>query len=92
MAFSKYPKVKYLLASRGRFLEWPEPLQYLLLALQWSQNRRRGSRLREKSNARHWPFPDPAKYSGSDDDTRAHFHEVFTMITKLIDKFLMNER
>lgn len=39
----------------------------------------------------HWPFPDPAKYSGSDDDTRTHFREVFAMIKKRIDSFLVDE-
>ena len=39
----------------------------------------------------HWPFPDPAKYSGSEEDTRIHFREVFAMIKKRIDNFLACE-
>ncbi|MDA8624447.1 arsenate reductase ArsC, partial [Alphaproteobacteria bacterium] len=39
----------------------------------------------------HWPFPDPAKFSGSDDDTRAHFREVFAMIKQRMDNFLTNK-
>ncbi|NBR50865.1 MAG: arsenate reductase ArsC [Alphaproteobacteria bacterium] len=39
----------------------------------------------------HWPFPDPAKYSGSEEDTRTHFREVFAMIKKRIDNFLACE-
>ena len=41
--------------------------------------------------AYHWPFPDPAKFSGSDEETRAHFREVFAMIKKRIDNFLTNK-
>ena len=33
----------------------------------------------------HWPLPDPAKYLGSEEDTRTHFREVFAMIKKRID-------
>lgn len=39
----------------------------------------------------HWPFPDPAKFSGSNEDTSAHFREVFAMIKKRIDDFLAGE-
>ena len=40
----------------------------------------------------HWPFPDPAKFSGSDEDARAYFREVFHMIKNRIDDFLTSER
>ncbi|MEC8094681.1 MAG: arsenate reductase ArsC, partial [Pseudomonadota bacterium] len=30
----------------------------------------------------HWPFPDPAKYQGSEEAVRVHFREVFSMIKK----------
>lgn len=36
----------------------------------------------------HWPFPDPAKFSGSDEDARAHFREVFAMIKQQLDGFI----
>lgn len=36
----------------------------------------------------HWPFPDPAKFEGSEEDTRAHFREVFAMIKAKIDGFM----
>ena len=39
----------------------------------------------------HWPFSDPAKFSGSDDDIRAHFREVFAMIKQRMDNFLTNK-
>ena len=39
----------------------------------------------------HWPFPDPAKFSGSDAAARAYFRNVFAMIKKSIDDFLANE-
>ena len=39
----------------------------------------------------HWPFPDPTKYLGSEEDTRTHFREVFAMIKKRIDNFLACE-
>ena len=39
----------------------------------------------------HWPFPDPAKYLGSEEDTSTHFREVFAMIKKRIDNFLACE-
>ena len=37
----------------------------------------------------HWPFPDPAKYAGSPDDTRDHFREVFALIKKRLDRFII---
>lgn len=40
----------------------------------------------------HWPFPDPAHFVGSDEETRAHFKKVFDMIKSRIDTFLQNER
>ncbi|MCH1541524.1 MAG: arsenate reductase ArsC [Alphaproteobacteria bacterium] len=36
----------------------------------------------------HWPFPDPAMFSGSDEETRAHFRDVFAMIKNQLDGFL----
>ena len=39
----------------------------------------------------HWPFPDPAKFSGSDAAARAHFRNVFAMIKKRIDDLLADE-
>ena len=36
----------------------------------------------------HWPFPDPAMFSGSDEDNRDHFRSVFVMIRERIDFFL----
>ena len=39
----------------------------------------------------HWPFPDPAQFSGSEEDTRAHFREIFAMIKTRIDNFLADE-
>jgi arsenate reductase len=39
----------------------------------------------------HWPFRDPAKFSGSDEAARAHFREVFAEIKKRIDNFLAGE-
>ena len=39
----------------------------------------------------HWPFPDPAKFSGSVEDTRDHFREVFAMIKKQLDGFLADK-
>ena len=39
----------------------------------------------------HWPFPDPAKYQGSEEAVRAHFREVFAMIKKRLDAFLAAE-
>jgi arsenate reductase (thioredoxin) len=40
----------------------------------------------------HWPFPDPAKFSGTDEEARPYFREVFHMIKKRIDDFLTSER
>ena len=39
----------------------------------------------------HWPFPDPAKYQGSEEAVRVHFREVFAMIKKRLDAFLAAE-
>ena len=39
----------------------------------------------------HWPFPDPAKYQGSEEAVRAHFREVFAMIKIRLDTFLAAE-
>ncbi len=39
----------------------------------------------------HWPFPDPAKFSGSQEETETHFREVFAMIKKQLDGFLADE-
>ena len=39
----------------------------------------------------HWPFPDPAEFSGSDAAARAYFRKVFAMIKKRIDDFLADE-
>ena len=39
----------------------------------------------------HWPFPDTAKYQGSEEAVRAHFREVFAMIKKRLDTFLAAE-
>ena len=39
----------------------------------------------------HWPLPDPAKFSGSVEDTRDHFREVFAMIKKQLDGFLADK-
>ena len=39
----------------------------------------------------HWPFPDPAKFQGSDEEVRAHFRGVFAMIKKRLDLFLASE-
>lgn len=36
----------------------------------------------------HWPFPDPAKFAGSEEDMKAHFREVFAMIKAKLDGFL----
>jgi len=36
----------------------------------------------------HWPFPDPAMFSGSEEDKRDHFRSVFVMIRERIDFFL----
>ena len=36
----------------------------------------------------HWPFPDPAKFVGSPENTQAHFREVFAMIKAKLDGFL----
>lgn len=36
----------------------------------------------------HWPFPDPAKFNGSEEETRAHFREVFAMIKAKLDGFV----
>ena len=36
----------------------------------------------------HWPFPDPAKYKGSEDAVWVHFRVVFAMIKKCLDGFL----
>ncbi|MAB13641.1 arsenate reductase ArsC [Parvibaculum sp.] len=33
----------------------------------------------------HWPFPDPAKFEGTETETRAHFLEVFRQIRTRID-------
>ena len=39
----------------------------------------------------HWPFPDPAKYRGSEDAVQADFREVFAMIKKRLDGFLADK-
>lgn len=39
----------------------------------------------------HWPFPDPAKFSGSQEDMREHFREVFAMIKERLDRFISDE-
>jgi len=36
----------------------------------------------------HWPFPDPAGFSGSYEDKLDHFRSVFIMIKERIDLFL----
>jgi len=36
----------------------------------------------------HWPFPDPAYFSGPLSDQRDHFRSVFIMIQHRIDDFL----
>jgi len=36
----------------------------------------------------HWPFPDPAHFSGSEEDQRDHFRSVFVMIKERIDQFI----
>ncbi len=33
----------------------------------------------------HWPFPDPAAYQGADEDTMAHFADVFAHIRRRVD-------
>ncbi len=40
----------------------------------------------------HWPFPDPAHFSGSEADQRDHFRSVFVMIQQQIDAFLADEK
>ena len=39
----------------------------------------------------HWPFPDPAKFSGTADEARTHFREVFAMIKARLDAFLKEQ-
>ena len=39
----------------------------------------------------HWSFPDPAAATGSDDDKRAAFEQVFADIRARIDAFLKGE-
>ena len=39
----------------------------------------------------HWPFPDPAKFSGTPEEARTHFHEVFAMIKARLDAFLKEQ-
>ena len=39
----------------------------------------------------HWPFPDAAKFQGSEEAVRAHFREVFAMIKKRLETFLAAE-
>lgn len=39
----------------------------------------------------HWPFPDPAVFSGSEEAVRGHFNGVFAMIKNRIDSFLADE-
>lgn len=36
----------------------------------------------------HWPFPDPAGFSGPESDVLDHFRSVFVMIKERIDLFL----
>ena len=36
----------------------------------------------------HWPFPDPASFTGTLEECRAHFRDVFEMIRVRIDEFL----
>ena len=36
----------------------------------------------------HWPFPDPAKFIGSDTEKQQHFEAVFAMIKTRLDEFL----
>lgn len=40
----------------------------------------------------HWSFPDPAAATGSDDDKRAAFAEIFADIRVTIDAFVAEQR